>query len=94
VLELVGRKQHVGTMLALYGMPKKRWDMQWKRHGPSEAANRPLPSITAPKPLDGHLPRPQELEHRANDVVLTVERDGDQITGIVEASAADKVDAV
>ena len=63
---------------------KKRWDMQWKRHGPSEASNRPVPSITAPNPFDGHLPRPQELEHRANDVVLTVERDADQRTRIVE----------
>jgi hypothetical protein len=56
---------------------KKRRDMQWKRHGPSEASNRPVPSITAPNPFDGHLPRSQELEHRANDVVLTVERDAD-----------------
>jgi hypothetical protein len=51
---------------------KKRRDMQWKRHGPSGALNRPVPSITAPNHFDGHLPRPQELEHRANDVELTI----------------------
>ena len=63
---------------------KKRLDVQWKRHSPSEASNRPVPSITAPNPLYGHLPWPQELEYRANDVVLTVERHADQRTRIVE----------